>query len=117
MFGTCVGTHSSNTSRPQAMAPKLLRRKLQLLSGAASLQLFRKCAGRQGATDAGPAGLEGDVISACDGLPLVLELAGGCVREDSSADVWQVCSGQGPSLVPLGYKPMSGATRAGLSPL
>ena len=76
------------------MAPKLLSHKLELLSGAASLQLFRLCAGRVGAEDAGPAGLEGKVISACGGLPLALELAGGFLNEEGNADArsWQVCS-------------------------
>jgi hypothetical protein len=75
------------------MSPKLLERKLDLLSGAAAQQLFWKCAGREGATDAGPAwrlGLEAGVVSACGGLPLALELAGRFLRDKSNADGWQV---------------------------
>ena len=73
------------------MAPKLLGRKLELLQGTAARQLFRQCAGREGAVDAGPADLEGGVISACGGLPLALELAGRFLREEGSAAGWQVC--------------------------
>jgi hypothetical protein len=76
------------------MAPRLLGRKLKLLSGAASRQLFRQHAGREAATDAGPADLEGEVISACGGLPLALELAGGCLREEGDVEGWQVCGVQ-----------------------
>ena len=74
------------------MAPKLLGRKLELLRGAESRQLFRQCAGREAATDAGPAGLEGEVISACGGLPLALELAGGFLFQKDNAHIWQVWS-------------------------
>ena len=75
------------------MAPKLLSHKLELLSSVASYQLFRQCAGRRGATDAGPGGLEGEVIRACGSLPLALELAGGVLWREGNADNWQVCKG------------------------
>ena len=43
--------------------------------------------------DAGPAGLEDKVISACGGLPMALELAGGFLTEEGNANAWQVRSG------------------------
>jgi hypothetical protein len=82
--------HSSNTRRPQAVAPKLVSYKLRLLSEEAPRQLFRYRADRQDATDAGPAGLEDRVISACGGLPLALQLAGGILRGNCSKNMWQV---------------------------
>ena len=98
------------------MAHKLLRRKLKLLSGAAARQLFRKCAGREGLRDAGPGRLERQVIAACGGLPLALELAGGFLQEQGNKDVWQVCSvhsrGYGRCSSPVGHKHMPGATGA-----
>ena len=86
-----VSTHSKLTSarRPQALAPKLLRYKLEMLTVPASQQLFRQCAGRQGSTDAGPAGLEDKVILACGGLPLALELAGGVLWQENDSAIWQ----------------------------
>ena len=68
----------------------LLSRKLELLSDVAARQLFQECAGRRGATDAGPAGLEGEIIRACGGLPLALELAGGILYGVDNADMWRV---------------------------
>ena len=73
--------------------PKLLRHKLELLSEVASRQLFRQCAGRQDATDAGPGRLEGQVIRACAGLPLALELAGGQLWREGNPAIWQARPG------------------------
>jgi hypothetical protein len=78
------------STRPHDMAPKLVSHKLQLLSDTASRQLFRQCAGRQDATDAGPAGLEDSIVRACGGMPLALRLAGGALRQEGDADLWQV---------------------------
>jgi hypothetical protein len=72
------------------MAPKLLSHELELLSDAASHQLFRQSAGRQDATDAGPAGLEDSIVRACGGVPLALRLAGGVLRQEGDADMWKV---------------------------
>jgi hypothetical protein len=95
MFVLWASAHSRlPRARPQAVAPKLLSHKLELLSGAASRQLFRARAGRQDAKDAGPGGLEDRVIRACGGLPLALELAGGILFKEGDADVWQVRSAQ-----------------------
>jgi hypothetical protein len=72
----------------------VLSHKLELLSGAAARQLFRACAGRQDANDAGPGGLEDRVIRACGGLPLALKLAGGYLWQEGNAVIWQVRGGQ-----------------------
>jgi hypothetical protein len=95
MDGTCARRSNYITiPHPQALAPKLLSHEMELLSEAASRELFRRCAGRQGVTDAGPGGLEDELIRACGGLPLALELAGGVLWREGDVDVWQVCSAQ-----------------------
>ena len=87
--GVVAITHSQNLPHPQALAPKLLSYKVEMLSKAAARRLFQQCAGRQGATDAGPAGLEGEVVRSCGGLPLALVLAGGRLWREGNPAIWQ----------------------------
>jgi hypothetical protein len=101
-----ASAHSSHSpARPQAVEPKLLSHRLELLSGAASRQLFQARAGRQDAKDAGPGGLEDRVISACGGLPLALKLAGGYLRRQCNAVIWQVRCSRCMSLRPWRMRP------------
>ena len=79
-------------------APALLHHSMETLDTASALQVFRQCHGFTGQQlqQLGLCELEQQLLQACSGLPLALQVIGGalCEEEDTSAadtyKLWQV---------------------------
>ena len=63
---------------------------MELLSGAAAKQLFRGCTDIVPEHGSDLAHLEARILTACDGLPLALEIIGGQLWHQTDLAIWQV---------------------------
>jgi hypothetical protein len=69
---------------------QLHHHKVNVLDEAASRQLFRQRAGRQGDPEAALQMVESAILTACGGMPLALRLMGGQLYKSNDEAVWKV---------------------------
>ena len=83
------------------MEDRLHRHQVLGLGDGADLQLFRQAANLHEGLDAAISEVESEIVAACGGLPLALQLMGGLLVRKKDMDSWKVTNINHADLMPV----------------